>query len=120
LDHVALWPQLLPTETAEINLEMIAGAHRLVFEQKGGRQCLLTPVPPRPPSTLKKSFRSNHGEEIHELQLRQQPTRWWMSSSPPPWPVERWWRSAYGAGLDALPFNCDSMPYPRYDDFVTA
>jgi hypothetical protein len=42
-----------------------------------------------------------------------------MSSSPPPWPVERWWRSAYGPGLDAFPFNCDSMPYPGYDDFVT-
>jgi hypothetical protein len=81
--------ELSATETEELNLELLANAHRWQFStpQRGGRLPALPP--PVPASVIERGIEiadEPGGELLHWFS----PNRW-LYAPATPWPVKRWW-----------------------------
>jgi hypothetical protein len=90
-------------ETDQINLELLANAHRWQFSTPSRRSALPLLPPPVPPWILERGI-SIAGEPGQELLHGFSPNRWLYADSTP-WPVERWWtgqRRSYNASPTAF------------------
>lgn len=118
LDELALWPELLPSETDEINLALAAHSDRWLFEQANRTRTRTLLVPRQPPARVTtKVVASGETEEgFHELIRVGTPNRWWSAPRPPDPPLERWWR-----GMDTFPgaheiaYDVTTMPYALFN-----
>ena len=115
LDEIALYQELDPIEVDEINLELAAHSDRWLFEQPGHSRTFTLVVPPHPSlrTVLETIEVVNRPDD--EFFRGYNPTRWHIHPTPPPCPVERWWRGARAPGLHDLAFDMDRMPSALYD-----
>jgi hypothetical protein len=95
-DAAATYPELTLTEVAECNLEIAANSTRWVFELPDARFAESVVLPIQPPAASLQVFTSAHGSSlIRSYRL----SRWAYATDPPPWPVQRWWRSGWSEPL---------------------
>lgn len=81
--------ELSATETEELNLELLANAHRWQFATRQRRGRLPNLPPPVPASVVEHGIEIAHqpgGELLHWFS----PNRW-LYAPATPWPVQRWW-----------------------------
>ena len=114
LEQLALIPEMLPTESDEVNLALAANSDRWLFEQPYSRRTLGLLVPPWPGqrSTTERI------EVVNDRDYRNaRPTRWQPPFRFPGWPVKRWWSAAQEKGLHDMPYDWRHLPRPIYDVF---
>jgi len=117
LDEHALWPELLPSETDELNMFIAAHSDRWLFEMARHTRTTTLPVPPLPSEllTMRTLAVENTDDGQRELINFCAPTRWRSASRQPGPPVGRWWRLADAPGFHHLPYDIDRMPDALYN-----
>jgi hypothetical protein len=90
LDQLAVIPDLLPSEVAEINLDVAAASTRWVIE-RGDMQLSTHLTLPWGNSAPARDVLDGVGPRGGELHHFFGNSRWHRSGNPPPWPVARWW-----------------------------
>jgi hypothetical protein len=90
LDHLGTIPDLLPSEVAEINLDVAAASSRWVIE-RGDRRLTTHLTLPWGNSAAARDVLNGVGPRGGELHHFFGNDRWHLSGNPPPWPVARWW-----------------------------
>ena len=84
--------QLDYLETFELCTELKAHSERWCFEHPRQRVAARLWVPPAPQiEALERMGSLETGDGTGELYRTSRSTRWGKYSSPPPWPVSRWW-----------------------------
>ncbi len=115
LDSIVLDPELLPSETDEINVELASASDRWLFEGSNTFRTTTLSVPPwLKASTAYQHFGAADGSG-NELIRSYRPTRWASFPVTPAWPVERWWRNAQQSGLHEAPIIHEEMAYALFN-----
>jgi hypothetical protein len=98
LDQAALYPLLLPTEVAEVNLEIASWSTSTIYEHPRMQFANTLTLPPHPVAATMDVFHSVEGDGRRLLRTSRL-SRWAHVPNPPPWPVSRW----YGGGWEFPP-----------------
>ncbi|WP_196811029.1 DUF4238 domain-containing protein [Arthrobacter sp. 35W] len=85
--------ELSTIEIVEINHEVLANSHKLAFEIPSRRMAEALSVP-RASAALEVIEHPIEGDESRSFISFHIPSRWKDSPTPPPWPVERWYRNS--------------------------
>jgi hypothetical protein len=119
LDRIALCPDLLPTETDEINLKFAAASDRWLFEQSTKRRTTTLLVPRwQKDATEYEEFRVLDATD-REMVRGFRPNRWAQFGHGPPPPVERWWRRAAPGTFDQ-PIVWENIEYALFNSLAIA
>jgi len=119
LDEVGLFPELLPTEVDEIDLELAAASDRWLFEQSTRRRTttLLVPRWPKDAAIYEHHRRGDSSER--ELVRGFRPNRWAQLGIAPPPAVGRWWRGV-GPETFVQPIVWEQMEYALFNSLALA
>ncbi|MGO4230962.1 DUF4238 domain-containing protein [Arthrobacter sp. YAF34] len=83
--------ELTLIELAELNREIAASASRWVIDQKGRKAAQAFDIPPSPNSSLDlREYPGTNVEAQGDIIRTTRPNRWAQTTTPPDWPVLRW------------------------------
>lgn len=122
LDDAALYAELSPTESDQVNLFVAGHSVRWLFERPDGTRTktLLVPrLPAEPVTTERVGDPVRTGDDMtRELVRLIGRTRWSGPIPPPSRPVDRWWAHSHGPGWHDFAYDPDQMAHALFNSIA--